>query len=286
MNEAAFRHLKIRWTVGSVSEAGFEALRLSIHSAARLFGPEAAYVVCINNIEVRSAQLRTGEVPSNIEWRDISAEIPAFLAAHFDGAMAEGVGWKLAPLRLFPNDYELSLDNDCILWDLPEAIGEWLSRADACVMAEDAERCLGQFDRWCPPGAFNSGIRGLSPAFDFEAALKHSLVRQASATGLPVLLRSELDEQGLQTAALAQAGRLLTVSTREVTICSPFWPRSTELGSCGAHFVGLNARHLPWNYYDRSADACMRAHWERHRPALYQKAGLSLPAASAHVPAF
>jgi hypothetical protein len=33
--------LGIRWTIGDVSEAGFEALRLSLHAVVRLFGLRA-----------------------------------------------------------------------------------------------------------------------------------------------------------------------------------------------------------------------------------------------------
>ena len=93
------------------------------------------------------------------------------------------------------------------------------------------------------------------------------------------MLHSELDEQGLQAAALYRTGAPLLVSLAEVSICSPFWPRSPEPGSCGAHFVGLNPRHLPWNYYDRSADHVRREHWDRWRPLLYAKAGLPIPPA-------
>src|SRR4051795_4479741 len=38
----------------------------------------------------------------------------------------------------------------------------------------------------------------------------------------PVQLQSELDEQGLQIAALSLGGPPLVVTTAEVTICSPF----------------------------------------------------------------
>ncbi len=43
--------------------------------------------------------------------------------------------------------------------------------------------------------------------------------------------------------------------------------------------VPVLVRHLPWNYYDRSADHVRRAHWDRWRPLLYSKAGLPMPPA-------
>ncbi len=278
------RKLGVRWTVGNVSPRGFEELRLSIHSAMRLFGPDAAYAVCVNSLPLEDARRRTGSVPEDVSWHDISGAIPAFLASHFDAGMSEGVGWKLAPLRLFRDRHELSLDNDCILWSLPTALENWLAREDACLMTEDVQRCLGQFDDSCPPGNLNSGIRGLPPGFDFQAALEAVLREREAATGEPVLLRSELDEQGLQASALARSGKLLLVSVQEVTVCSPLWPHRREVGTCGAHFVGSNVRHLPWNYYDRPADAWMEEHWQAVRPEIYRRLELSVPAAVISIP--
>ncbi len=277
---AALPKLSVRWTVGDVSARGFEELRLSIHGAVRLFGPETAYTVCVNSLSLDEARERTGAVPDNISWRDVSREVPAFLQPHFDAGMSEGVGWKLAPLLLFPDRHELALDNDCILWRRPAALDAFLAREDACLMAEDVRRCLGQFDQCCPPGHLNSGIRGLPSHADLAAAMRTVLREQEHATGAPVLLRSELDEQGLQAAALARIGEVLLVSAEDVTICSPFWPHRSELGRCGAHFVGSNARHISWSYYDRPADAWMEEHWHAVRPEIYRRVGLPVPAAS------
>src|ERR1044071_1275109 len=104
----------VRWTLGDVAERGFEALRFSIWGAWRIFGPGAAYAVCVNSIPLSEARARTGDLPGDVTWYDATRDFPAFLRRHFDAGMAEGVGWKLAPMRFFPDRYELSLDNDCI----------------------------------------------------------------------------------------------------------------------------------------------------------------------------
>jgi hypothetical protein len=44
----------------------------------------------------------------------------------------------------------------------------------------------------------------------------------------------------------------------------------------------MNARHIPWNYYDRPADEWMEEHWRRRRPALYERAGVAMPNESAY----
>lgn len=262
------QRLAIRWTIGNVSREGFEALRLSIIGAARLFGPATIYVVCVNNVELRRAKAMCGPVPQSVQWRDVTGEFPAWLHPFLDGNLAEGVGWKFAPIRLFPDLHELSLDNDCILWDVPAALQRWRELEDACLLAEDVAPCFGQFSDCCPAQPRNSGIRGLPPGFDLKRQFMEVLER------CPAVLTSELDEQGLQTAALSNFDPLI-VNNREVSICSPFPPHVAQLGSCGAHFVGLNASSLPWEFMGRPAIEVRREHWRSVRAAVYQKVGLN-----------
>src|SRR4029079_1675815 len=116
--------------------------------------------------------------------------------------------------------HEIALDNDCILWELPPALRTWLERepAHACLLAEDVRACFGQFAAHCGSAPRNSGIRGLPPGFSLETALRAMLDVH------PVQLASELDEQGLQAAALARSGTLDVVPLEQVAVCSPFPP--------------------------------------------------------------
>ncbi|HMB04203.1 MAG TPA: hypothetical protein VKP69_10760 [Isosphaeraceae bacterium] len=265
------RRLALRWTIGDVHPRGFEALRLSLWGAWRLFGPEATYAVCVNNITLDRARARTGDLPGPVRWLDATGALPGFFAAHLDEGMAEGVGWKFAPLRLFPDRHELALDNDCILWEMPEAIRLWLDDDDPrrCVIAEDVRPCFGQFASLCGPEPRNSGIRGLLPGFDLEGMLRRLLAEQ------PCRLVSELDEQGLQVAAVSRAVAPWVVTAGDVTICSPFPPHRPELGRCGAHFVGRNAKSLPWSLEGRPAVDWIDEHWRRRREMLYERVGIT-----------
>ena len=270
--------LGVRWTVGDVSARGWEALRLSVYCAVRLFGADAAYAVCLNSVPMEEAMALTGGLPACVEWIAVDASaMPAFLAAHLWEGMAEGVGWKLLPLRLWPERHELSLDNDCVLWAVPEAMQQWFGSGKRTLMAADSERCLGRFQEVAAvPVPINSGIRGLPPGFDLGVALQETLAEEEARTGAPVVLESELDEQGMQAVALHRDGPALVVGTKEVSICSPFWPRQPEMGACGAHFVGLNSRHIPWDYFETPGDVVRREHFDRHRAVLYAHAGMPL----------
>lgn len=250
----------VRWTLGDVSERGFVALSLSVAGAVRLLGDRARYVVCVNNVPLGEVRRRLPRLPEQVELRSVDAELPPALARRLAPNMAQGVAWKFAPPRLFPDRHELALDNDCILWDLPDGLARWLERPDAFLLAEDVAPAFGRFAPWCGPEPRNTGIRGLPPGFDLVAALDRVLGRVGDR------LDSELDEQGLQVAALRESGDVHIVRVDEVTVCSPFPPHRPDLGTCGAHFVGLNARVIPWSRGGRPAVAWIADHFDRHRP--------------------
>jgi hypothetical protein len=259
----------VRWTVGDVSALGFEALQCSLWGARRVFGSAAAYLVCVNSVSVDEARRRTGAVPDEVSWRAATdVDIPPAIAAHLDGAKAEGVGWKFAHLHAFPDRHELALDNDCILWAMPPAIRAWLDAHGRCAIAEDVRPCFGGFTPLCPAEPRNSGIRGLPPGFPLEERIVSLLLWW----GAP--LTSELDEQGLQVALVSRESLPFVVDLASVTICSPFPPHLPRLGRCGAHFVGLNAKSLPWSLDGRPATDHVGAHWLGHRDAVRTFAGV------------
>jgi hypothetical protein len=267
----------IRWTIGDVSHNGWEALRLSILGARRVFGPDAAYAVCVNSVGLEDARARVGQLATAVEWRAVSKEdVPAPIRDRFDAGMAEGVAWKLAPVRVFPDRWEISLDNDCILWQLPGGLREWLESGDerVCLLAEDARALFGQFTPFCGPEPRNAGIRGLPPGYALAQVLEEVAAR------VPGVLSSELDEQGLQVAAVSALAPPAVVSIDEVSICSPFPPHRRELGSCGAHFCGLNARHFPWQLEGRYAEEWIQEHWEQHLRTVRERVGDLIPVSS------
>jgi hypothetical protein len=254
------KKLGIRWTIGDVSREGFEALRLSVWGAWKLFGILADYVICVNSVPLQLAQRNAGELPAQVVWHAVSAaDLPQLFQGYLGSGMAEGVAWKFAPLRIFPNRFELALDNDCILWAIPGSMRIWLeaNAASLCLTAEDVRSCFGVYTRFCGAAPRNLGIRGLPPYFDLAAALE-TMLRE-----IPVQLNSELDEQGLQLAALSLSAKPLAVSVDDVAICSPFPPHLPHLGRCGAHFVGLNSHRLPWSLEGREASELTRENWHR-----------------------
>lgn len=266
------RSVGIRWTIGDVSAEGFEALRLAVWGAWRVFGPGAQYVVCVNTISIDEARRRTGELPWRVQWLAASGQLPAWIEPYVDPSnMAEGKAWKFDPLQVFPDRWELSFDNDCILWEMPNAIRDWLREGDPqrCLIAADVRACHGAFSHLAGDEPRNAGIRGIPAGFDLRGAME-TILREH-----PVVMSSELDEQGLQVAAVGSRKPPAVVGVDEVSICSPFPPHLPVVGTAGAHFVGLNEHHLPWDYYGRPAVECIREHWERVKPELYERVGIA-----------
>jgi hypothetical protein len=261
--------LGVRWTIGDVSERGFVALRLSIRGAWNLFGPEARYAVCTNTVPLELARARVGTVPDQIEWVDATQQLPRWLRPFLDAGLAQGVAWKFAPLRVFPDRKELALDNDCILWGMPAAMRAWLDDdGDSVLLAEDVRACFGKFAHLCGPAPRNVGLRGLPPGLDLGAALGRVLRE------VPVMLQSELDEQGLQVAALTRTRRTHVVPIEDVSVSSPFPPHLPYLGRHGAHFCGLNARRLGWSLQGRPAEAHVADFWRRQVREVRARLGL------------
>jgi hypothetical protein len=261
--------LAIRWTIGDVNPRGFSALRLSVWGAWRLFGGAARYRIHLNTLRVEQALALTGALPPAVEWEEVQAEVPACLIDHLDRGMAEGVAWKLLPLRAFPDDHELALDNDVVLWDIPPAIRDWLDGRTQFVLAEDVRASFGRFHDLCGDRPLNTGVRGLPPGFNLDSALRAVLALR------PILLTRELDEQGLQVAALLAAGPTGVVPVEDVTICSPFPPHLPHLGRAGAHFVGLNTRKLGFDWYGTPAEAVRAEHWDGHVAEVARRVGVS-----------
>lgn len=256
-----FRRLGLRWTIGDVTPRGFEALRLSVWGASRLFGGDAAYVICVHDLPLATARERAGSLPDGVHWRETGPEdVPDFVREHMADNESRNMLWRLAPLHVFHERYELALDNTCVLWALPTAVREWLrGEAGHCLLAADTCRGVGQFSDVCSPEPRNTGIRGLPPGFDYASALQSVLAAH------PARMVSGEDEQGLQIAALESFGAPLVVSTDEVAICSPFPRHVLHLGTHGAQFVGLNARDLPSSHEGRRAVEWIAEHWDRHR---------------------
>jgi len=249
----------IRWTIGDVSSRGIEALSLSIAGARKIFEGNARYVVCVNTIPALEIAGHVTGMGAGVEWLQADAELPSWLKEYLDPGMAEGVAWKFAPVDIAPDLPTLALDNDVVLWDMPPSVRQWLEDGDSLLIAEDVRSCYGNFAPWCVTEPRNSGIRGTPAGFPIEEKLQKMLARSQRS------IRSETDEQGLQVSMITREKHRV-VSLEEVSICGYFRPHQLRLGSCGAHFVGVNARKLPFEWNGLSGETYVHDFWDSMKP--------------------
>lgn len=231
--------LGIRWTIGDANPRGFTALRLSVWGAWRLFGGAVRYRIYVHTTTVDEARTRTGPVPGDIEWEPITPAIPACLVEHIDARSPAAIALRLVPMRAFPDDHELALDNHVVLWAVPGAIEAWLRGRTRFVLAEDVRGWFGRFRETTTERPLSPAVRGLPPGFDLGAAIGRYLMHQ------PAVVRSELDVQGLQATAIRAAGSTGIVGLDDVTVSSPF-PSEGALGRSGTYFVGLDVHADHW----------------------------------------
>jgi hypothetical protein len=165
--------------------------------------------VCAHTLPADVIKRRAGSVPKVIEWIEADASARVFVDVH-----------------------ELSLGNECILWRVPRAIERWLDDDDSSVVvAEDVTNGFEDFTHLAGPEPRTPRLRGVSPSFDLEGALR---------------------------------AKVHVVSVDDVSICSPFPTHRRELGACGAHFHALNEKRLGWEQDGRPAETLVAELWRGH----------------------
>lgn len=239
--------LTVRWAVGSPKKRPLpgKARRIfaaSLMGAKRLW-PEARLVAQVNlgPSEQRSWLFglcdRLGvESVDGLKIRAEAGEVAKF--GLFYGG--RGPWWKFVPPRFSPDDHELTLDSDLVLWKEPPAIEAWRRDPDAGMLghANVGPRVPGQ--HWQFRGLFedlipkdldlNSGLYGYGPGQPFNPPLARSSLPEGF-TGL----RSH---QGYVGLSFFRAG------THRVSFDEVLLPLTEEEMEsirrpevCGVHFI-------------------------------------------------
>ena len=229
-----------RWTIGPVSEAGLECLSLSVASFI-LHHPDTKIVIChncpANNLEDIVARFPHATLIDQSEY--LESDIPPM-----------GVAWKLYPPRLFPDAYELCIDNDIVFVDQIKEIESFYS-GDHTLLLEGSTRNYGKFEQHVPAGyCINSGVYGMPPGFNFQKYLRFYVTSnwEQNAFG-PHAASKTFDEQGIVALSLLSYGKFIIIPETTLTNCE----RHLIQGK-GLHFVGLNRNqfHEPYRIFKSS----------------------------------
>lgn len=234
----------VRWTVGPVSNLGWEILAESVKTFGKIY-PEFDRIVCYNHIsDERIDFLKSFGVDLYKSEQDEIFYPLTPPGPNPSGFGDPASGWKLMPARLKINSHELWLDNDILIVDRVPVIDHWIQN-DWKIISEGLFRIFGAYDHKVKAGIQAcAGLFGCPPGFDFQSEIIElcNEVLQGEPLG-------HYDEQGL-VAAIMTNGPFRMVPMRSVKILQYFENLPDPLPH-GMHMVGINRNkeYKPWEQY-------------------------------------
>ena len=155
----------LRWTFGETKERptslqAFDMLECSICYASKLFPNTKKYII-FNSINSSRTLHRLTEIArSKAELIEANS--------NWDNNTKNSF-WKYIPQRIEKSKYEIVIDSDLILWDVPVTLKNW-SQSDGLLINSDWNgRNYGDFDKLIDMEVpLNAGIIGYPPYFEFQ----------------------------------------------------------------------------------------------------------------------
>lgn len=229
MKEASINPL-IRWTIGPVSNLGFDILKESIR-LVKNFYPEFNTIICFN--QLNSEQIRKLEKLSNLyeQKHEILEYKPT----------AEN--WKIYPPRLSPTTHEIWLDNDVLITKKLSFIEDFLKTSTRSLLCEGLYRNYGKYDKNVNiKKNINSGLFGVPPNFDFEIAIK-----KFCSNDVDRFWSLRFDDQGIVAGILGELDPIIIPKSQIALLM----PKDKFVPASAYHFLESNKSqiHYCWEEY-------------------------------------
>jgi hypothetical protein len=140
--------------------------------------------------------------------------------------------WKFYPPRLSPEDHEVFLDNDLVIYSGFPEFNDFRSRSDSAIVSSAHRAFFGNFKPKIET-PINTGFFGIPPGFDFASKID-SIAESISQWS------DHCDDQGAFCIAVEDL-RLITIPLNTIWVCNPNVDFAVYgRGSSGTHFAGSN----------------------------------------------
>lgn len=237
-----------RWTIGPVSNAGYEILLESISSFSKNY-PEFDRVVCCNNIDGKFFEKISfyANILNTPLYQQKDSDLPCqVMQPNPLSKCATGCGWKLAPPRLRINSIEIFIDNDLIIFKRIKEIDDFITSKKHGIISEGKWRLYGAFKDFVPQDKkLCAGFFGFPPFLSFDKHIKYFF----SHFNQPL---DAFDEQGITATTISSMKNFYVIPIKKLRIiedCDDF-PDLFDEEICGIHFVGANRKpNRNWEIY-------------------------------------
>lgn len=253
----------VRWTIGetearSLSEQALDMLDLSIKFCQLKFDrifERVKFFVCHNNLSKETLN-RVKKITKNneVNLMDVNDELPKRLKNN----KVKNSWWKFAPPRVSPDSYEIIMDNDVLLWDVPDTLMEAHKEESILALTDGKGDYYGDYTRRVksidPDLKLNAGLLGLPPEFSFDLG-------SVDANSLNDFFHSEQGFTALQF--LSYQGPKTLISLKEVPQLNVDKIKPTRLISeyKGGHFCGCSYDHF--DYWEKLYHKPLTEHYNK-----------------------
>ena len=168
------KNLTIRWTFGEsnareLSSQALDMLDMSIKFGKMIFNrfdKNISYNICYNNLsENIYSKLQKISYTNRVPIINVSNKLPENLI----NKQQKNSWWKYAPPRIDINSYEIIMDNDLILWNIPNTLKKAINNSALVVLTDGAGTYYGEYTdevlRKDSNLKLNAGLLGLPPRY-------------------------------------------------------------------------------------------------------------------------
>lgn len=169
--------LVLRWTFGEtkaykLSSQAWDMLEYSIKFCILLFKAEFNHInffICYNNLSRKAKKIvKDIALNNSIEAIDVSEMLPFELR----NSNVKNSWWKYAPTRMDRQAYEIIIDNDVVMWEIPDTLRMALEKNAMVALEDGVGGYYGEFKKEVEDlhdkFALNAGLMGFPPGVEIN----------------------------------------------------------------------------------------------------------------------